>query len=78
MIESNERIARLETDLSWIKREMIGQNTIIGKTADDVTEIKIMLSEEKGKRAVMRYVAHAATVIAGGIMGLLGGHVRNL
>lgn len=73
-IETNERIARLETNLSWIKQEMLSQNAVIGKTADDVTEIKIMLSNEAGKRSMLRYVGHAASVVAGGLMGFLGGH----
>lgn len=76
-LETNERIARLETNLSWIKQEMIGQNSIIGKTADDVTEIKIMLSEERGKRSMLKYVGHVATIVIGGLMGFIGGYARH-
>lgn len=71
-----ERLARVETRLDNLDEKQDGQTEAIGKMAGDVTDIKIMLAEERGKQKMFRYGAHAAAVIMGSIGGFFGGSIK--
>lgn len=73
-----EKLARFENDVAWIKQEVRGHSEIIGKTADDVTEIKIMLAKDQGGRSMLQYIGHAAAVGAGAIAGFFSAGVRHI
>jgi hypothetical protein len=68
-----ERIAALEARVSGIDEKVDAVVEYTGKTADTVTEIKIMLAEEQGRRKAMGLVAHAASVVLGALAGFWGG-----
>ncbi len=61
-----ERMGRIEGDIVWLK-------DITGKTADNVTDIKIILARQEGERKAIKRAAHAASWLLGLIMGLIGG-----
>jgi hypothetical protein len=68
-----ERLARVETGLALLREETAEQSKILGKTADDMTEVKIILAEDRGHRRAIGYMAHAASVVIGAIAGFFGG-----
>lgn len=74
--QDGERLARVESDVSWIKTELEGQGKICGKTADDVTDIKIMLARQDGQRTTIKWMAHALSVAVGGFFGFMGGAAK--
>lgn len=50
-----------------------GTNEAILETLET---IKIGIANEAGRRSALRYVAHAASVAAGGLAGILGGKLH--
>lgn len=67
--QDSERMGRIESDIIWLK-------DITGKTADDVTDIKILLAKHDGERKALKWMAHAVGVAIGGFFGFMGGTAK--
>lgn len=70
MPEHSERLARVEERLNSVDQKLVA----LPEMAKSINAIQLIMASDSGKRSMLRYVTHAASVLLAGLIGAITGH----